>query len=99
MRRSRPVVVTDMREPLIVVHRRIMRARLVLGGIWLVGWVVSGLLYRTGWLATLILLVSGPGVWLVVVIVTERRRPGRREAVNPRRRALGPGGPGAGAGP
>ncbi len=97
MRRSRPVVVTDMHEPLIVVHRRMMRTRLVLLGIWLVGWVVSGLLYRTGWLATLILLASGPGVWLVVVIVTERRRPGRREAVSPRRRALEPGAPGEGA--
>lgn len=95
MRRSRPVVVTDYREPLVVVHRRMIRLRLVLLGVWLIGWVIAGLLHRTGWLATLILLLSGPGVWLVVLAVTEWRRPGRRVAVTPRRRALE--GPGAGA--
>lgn len=97
-RRGAVTVVTDLREPLTVAHRRMMRSRLVLFGIWLVGWIISGLLWRTGWLATLILLVSGPGVWLVVVIVTEARRPGRREPVSARRRALGPGGSGAAAG-
>jgi hypothetical protein len=93
-RRPAPVVVTDLHEPLYVVHARIMRFRLVLFGVWLVGWVVSGLLWRDGWLATAILLGSGPGIWLVVGLVRSGRRPGRREPVG--RRALGPG-PGAGA--
>jgi len=92
-RRPAPVVVTDLHEPLYVVHGRIMRFRLVLFGVWLVGWVVSGLLWREGWLATAILLGSGPGVWLVVALIRSGRRPGRREPVG--RRALG--GPGAGA--
>ena len=92
-RRPTPVVVTDLREPLYVVHSRIMRFRLVLFGVWLVGWVISGLLWRDGWLATAILLGSGPGVWLVVGLIRSRRRPGHREPVG--RRALG--GPGAGA--
>jgi hypothetical protein len=92
-RRPAPVVVTDLHEPLYVVHARIMRFRLVLFGVWLVGWVVSGLLWREGWLATAILLGSGPGVWLVVGLIRSGRRPGRREPVG--RRALG--GPGAGA--
>jgi hypothetical protein len=93
-RRPAPVVVTDLHEPLYVVHGRIMRFRLVLFGVWLVGWVVSGLLWREGWLATAILLGSGPGVWLVIGLIRSGRRPGRREPVG--RRALG--GPGAGAG-
>lgn len=100
MRRSRPVVVTDLREPLAMVHRRMIRLRLVLLAVWLVGWVIAGLLHRNGWLATLILLASGPGVWLVVLAVTERRRPGRREEVTPRHGEPGPReleGPGAGA--
>lgn len=90
IRRPAPIVVTDMHEPLIVVQRRKMRARLVLFGIWLIGWVVSGILWRDGGLATAILLLSGPGVWLVYCTVLEFRRPGRREAVTPRRKALGP---------
>jgi hypothetical protein len=65
----------------------------VLFAIWLVGWTVSGLLWRDGWLATAILLGSGPGVWLVVGLIRAGRAPGRREPVG--RRALG--GPGAGA--
>lgn len=77
----RPVVVTDLREPLIVVHRRMMRARLVLMVVWIAGWVVAGVLYRHGWLATGILLATGPAVWVVYVAVESRRRPGRREAV------------------
>jgi hypothetical protein len=92
-RRPAPVVVTDLHEPLHVVHGRIMRFRLVLFGVWLVGWAISGVLWRDGWLATAILLGSGPGVWLVVGLIRSRRRPGRREPVG--RRALG--GPGAGA--
>ncbi len=91
-RHAAPVVVTDLHEPLYVVHSRIMRRRGVLFGIWLVGWVISGLLWRDGWLATAILFGSGPGVWVVVGLVMARRRPGHREPVG--RRALG--GPGAG---
>ncbi|WP_297652763.1 hypothetical protein [Pseudonocardia sp.] len=92
-RRSPPVVVTDMREPLIVVHRRMMRVRLVLMVIWLAGWVVAGVLYRHGWLATAILLGSGPGVWMVWFAVRSRCRTGRREAVSrPVRGELGAGG-------
>lgn len=87
------MVVTDLHEPLHVVHGRIMRFRLVLFGIWLVGWVVSGLLWRDGWLATAILLGSGPGIWLVVGLLRAGRRPGHREPVG--RRALGPGAGGA----
>ena len=74
----RPVVVTDLREPLIVVHRRMMRVRLVLMAVWIAGWIVAGVLYRQGWLATGILLASGPGVWVVYAAVTSRRRPERR---------------------
>ncbi|HEY0816561.1 MAG TPA: hypothetical protein VGE11_25055 [Pseudonocardia sp.] len=92
-RRPAPVVVTDLHEPLHVVHGRIMRGRLVLFGIWLVGWVVSGILWRDGWLATAILLGSGPGVWIVVGLFRAGRPQGRREPVS--RRALE--GPGAGA--
>ena len=81
-----------MREPLVVVHRRMMRQRLVLMVIWIIGWAVAGLLYRHGYLATAILLLSGPGVWLVHYAWQSRHRPGSREPVT--RRALG--GPGAG---
>jgi hypothetical protein len=84
-----PVVVTDLREPLIVVHRRMMRARLVLMVVWIAGWIVAGVLYRHGWLATGILLATGPGVWVVYVAVASRRRPGRRVPVT--RAALGAG--------
>ena len=74
-------VVTDLREPLTVVHRRLIRARLVLMAVWIAGWIVAGVLYRHGWLATGILLVSGPGVWVAYVAVASRRRPGHREPV------------------
>lgn len=91
---GRPIVVTDMREPLVVVHRRMMRQRLVLMVIWIIGWVVAGLLYRHGYLATAILLVSGPGVWLAHYAWQSRRRPGHREPVT--LRALeGPGAAGS----
>jgi len=92
-RRPAPVVVTDLHEPLYVVHNRIMRMRLLLFGIWLIGWAVSGVLWRNGWLATAILFGSGPGVWLVVGLLRSGRKAGHREPVG--RRALG--GPGAGA--
>lgn len=85
--RGRPVVVTDLREPLIVVHRRMMRERLVLMVVWIAGWVVAGALYRHGYLATGILLASGPGVWLAHYAWRCRHAPGRREPVT--RRALG----------
>jgi hypothetical protein len=104
-RRPGPVVVTDMHEPLLVVHRRMMRTRLILFAVWAVGWAVAGLLWQNGWLATTILLGSGPPVWLAVWAWQQRHRPGRREPVTPRpvrRRALpapppgraGPGGAG-----
>jgi hypothetical protein len=76
-----PVVVTDLREPLIVKHRRMMRARLVLMVVWIAGWIVAGVLYRHGWLATGILLATGPGVWMVYAAVASRRRPGGRVPV------------------
>jgi hypothetical protein len=72
------IVVTDLREPLIVVHRRMMRARLVLMAVWIAGWIVAGVLYRHGWLATGILLATGPGVWVAYAALASRRRPGRR---------------------
>ncbi len=82
-----------MREPLVVVHRRMMRQRLVLMVIWIAGWVVAGLFAEShGYLATAILLVSGPGVWLVHYAWRWWHSPGHREPVT--RRALE--GPGAG---
>lgn len=105
-RRNAVVTVTDLREPLIDVHRRMMRTRLVLMVVWIAGWIVAGALYRSGWLATGILLATGPGVWLVVWAAEARRRPGRREPVRSRaprslpapRRAPAPPGPGGSAG-
>jgi hypothetical protein len=85
----RAIVVTDLREPLIVVHRRMMRARLVLLAVWIAGWIVAGVLWRHGWLATGILLASGPGVWIVHAGIEARRRPERRIPVT--RAALGAG--------
>jgi hypothetical protein len=94
--RQRPVVVTDMREPLVVVHRRMMRQRLVLMVVWIAGWALAGAVYRHGYIATAILLVTGPGVWLAFYGWRWWHRPGAREpvtAVARQRRALG--GPGA----
>lgn len=102
-RRPVPVVVTDLREPLVLLHRRLMRRRAVLFLVWTAGWIVSGLLWRHGYLATVVLMVSGPGVWLAVWAWEQTRRPGRREPAAPRRRAIAPvtpeerAGPGAGA--
>ncbi|OJY42687.1 hypothetical protein [Pseudonocardia sp. 73-21] len=95
--RQRPVVVTDMREPVVVVHRRMMRQRLVLMVIWIAGWIVAGLFAEShGYLATAILMVTGPGVWLVHYAWRWWRRPGERVAVRaPTRRALE--GPASGA--
>ncbi|WP_214370600.1 hypothetical protein [Pseudonocardia sp. H11422] len=104
-RRSRPapaIVVTDLREPLIAVHRRMIRTRTVLMAIWILGWAATGFVHRTGWLAMLILVVTGPVLWLVVFLAGRRTTPGRRVPVDRRRRALtGPGraAPGGAAGP
>lgn len=88
-RRPDPVVVTDLREPLIAVHRRQIRTRLVMMVVWIAGWVVAGALWRQGYLATGILLASGPGIWIVWWLVVPRRITGRRSPVPaPRRRAL-----------
>ncbi|MBW0101040.1 hypothetical protein [Pseudonocardia sp. KRD291] len=83
-RRPDPVVVTDMHEPLILVHRRQIRTRLVMMVVWIIGWVVAGALWRHGYLATGILLGSGPGIWILWWLVTARRPAGRRQAVTAR---------------
>ncbi|MHA6793468.1 hypothetical protein ACVGVM_08090 [Pseudonocardia bannensis] len=104
-RRSRPapaVVVTDLREPLIAVHRRMIRTRVVLMAIWILGWAATGFVYRTGWLAILILVVTGPVLWLAVFLTGQRAAPGPRVPVDRRRRALTPAeraAPGEAAGP
>jgi len=97
MRRPRPVVVTDMREPLVVVHRRLIRERSILLGIWILGWAATGFVHRTAWLALLILAVTGPMLWVAVWVHQQRTAPGRREPVG-RPEIRGPGAPGAGAG-
>jgi hypothetical protein len=51
--------------------------------VWIAGWIVAGALYRHGWLATGILLASGPGIWLACFAVSSRKRQGRREPVTP----------------
>lgn len=99
--RRRPVVVTDMREPLTVVHRRLIRRRTVLMVIWILGWVATGFVSDKAWLALTILFVTGPVLWWAVWLYHDIRAPGRREPVG--RRAItappvrGPGAPGAGA--
>ena len=95
-RKPEPVVVTDLREPLVAVHRRLIRTRLVMMAVWIVGWLVAGALWRHGYLATGILLLSGPGVWVTWWWVAPRGPGGRRSPVGPpRRRAL----PGPDGGP
>ncbi len=84
--RAQPaVVVTDLREPLAAVHRRMIRTRTVLLGIWILGWVSTGFVYRNGWLAVAILVVTGPVLWSLVYAVEARNRPGRRVPVAPQR--------------
>lgn len=83
-RRDEAQVVTDLREPLAVQHRRRIRIRLVAMVVWIAGWVVAGVLWRHGVLATAILLGSGPGVWAVWWLLAPRHDPGRRRAVTPR---------------
>lgn len=88
-RRDEIAVVTDYVEPLVVHHRRLMRNRLIAMVVWIAGWIVAGTLWRDGWLATAILLGSGPGVWLVWWLLVPQRSPGRRRAVTaPGLRAL-----------
>ncbi|MFP5020342.1 hypothetical protein [Pseudonocardia phyllosphaerae] len=92
-RRREPVqVVTDLREPLVVEHRRRIRVRLVAMVVWIIGWVVAGALWQHGWLATGILLGSGPGIWILWWLVMPSPAHGRRRDVDPRPpRALPPG--------
>jgi hypothetical protein len=91
------VVVTDMREPLVVVHRRLIRRRSALMVIWILGWAATGFVSDTAWLALLILAVTGPVLWVAVWAYYALTAPGAREAVG-RRAITGPGGSGAGAG-
>ncbi len=104
--RSRPVVVTDLREPLVVVHRRLIRRRTVLMVVWILGWATTGFVSDTAWLALAILAVTGPLLWVAVWAYFRRSAPGRRQPVD--RRAItaapvrpagrGPAAPGAAAG-
>lgn len=76
----RPVVVTDCREPLAVLHRRLVRRRIALMMVWIAGWATTGFVADTAWIALLILAVTGPVLW--VVVWTWCREPaGRRAAV------------------
>lgn len=93
MRRcERAVVVTDLREPLVVVHRRQIRTRTALMVVWILGWAATGFVHDTAWLALTILAVSGPVLWVAVWAWQARRRPGGRVPVG--HRASGPGSPG-----
>lgn len=80
-RRQEVTVVTDYVEPLAVHHRRLMRNRLVAMVVWIAGWVVAGMMWRHGWLATVILLGTGPGVWILWWLLVPQRTPGHRRAV------------------
>jgi hypothetical protein len=78
-RNPAPVVVTDLREPLVVQHRRLIRRRLALMAVWILGWAATGFVADTAWLAIGLLVVTGPLLWVIVWLVAERERPGRRE--------------------
>jgi hypothetical protein len=98
VRRQPPaMVVTDLREPLVAVHRRMIRTRTVLMAIWIVGWASTGFVSETAWLAIGILVATGPALWIAAWIHQRQRRPGRRTPVGPRA-LTAPGAPGAGAG-
>jgi hypothetical protein len=84
--RSRPVVVTDLREPLVVLHRRLIRRRSVLMVVWILGWAATGFVSDTAWLALTILAVTGPLLWLAVWAYFSWAAPGRRLPVG--RRAI-----------
>jgi hypothetical protein len=75
-----PVVVTDLREPLVEQHRRLIRHRLVLMVVWILGWAAAGFVADTAWLAIGLLVVTGPLLWVLVWLVAELQRPGRRES-------------------
>jgi hypothetical protein len=79
-RNADPVVVTDLREPLVVQHRRLIRRRLVLMVVWIAGWAATGFVADTAWLAIGLLVVTGPVLWVIVWLVVERAQPGRRES-------------------
>jgi hypothetical protein len=78
-RNPAPVVVTDLHEPLVVQHRRLIRRRLVLMVVWMLGWAATGFVADTAWLAIGLLVVTGPALWVIVWLVAEQQRPGRRE--------------------
>ena len=86
-------VVTDLREPLAVEHGRRIRIRLVAMAVWIAGWILAGVLWRDGLLATAILVTSGPGVWILWwLFVPPRNTGGRRYPVTPRASRDLPGG-------
>ncbi|MFC4950925.1 hypothetical protein [Pseudonocardia sp. GCM10023141] len=95
--RTRAVVVTDMREPLVVVHRRLIRRRSVLAAIWIAGWAATGFVSDVAWLACTLLVITGPALWLLVWAWTARFTAGRREPVG-RRELAAPAAPDAAAG-
>ncbi|OLM19441.1 hypothetical protein Ae707Ps1_3700 [Pseudonocardia sp. Ae707_Ps1] len=92
-------VVTDLREPLAVEHGRRIRIRLVAMAVWIAGWIVAGVFWRDGWLATAILLTSGPGVWILWWLFVPRPGHGRREPVRAREPRRLPGPADGGGGP
>ena len=85
-----------MREPLVLVHRRLIRRRSALMVVWILGWAATGFVYDTAWLALLILAVTGPVLWVALWAYQAHTAPGRREPVG-RRAITGPAVPGAGA--
>lgn len=90
-----------MREPLAVVHRRLIRRRSMLMMIWILGWAATGFVYETAWLALLILAVTGPVLWVAVWAHQQHTAPGRRQPVGQiaiEGPITGPGAPDAGAG-
>lgn len=95
--RPAPVVVTDLREPLTSVHRRMIRTRTALLAVWILGWVATGFVADTAWLAIAVLVVTGPVLWVAVWWFESRRRPGRRTPVG-RPAIQGRAAPGAGSG-
>lgn len=97
MSRARPVVVTDLRESLVVVHRRLIRRRSVLMVIWILGWAATGFVSDRAWLALLILALTGPVLWVAVWAYHVWKAPGSRESVG-RPAITGRGAPGGAAG-
>lgn len=85
-RRGRPpaAVVTDLREPLAAVHRRMIRTRTALMVVWICGWAATGFVSDIAWLAIGILVVTGPVLWVLVWLRAQRHRPARRTPVPPR---------------